>query len=118
MTIPPPTWWLMRFKAGKLYPPAVYKNDEEYCDDLAKAYREEIKSLYDAGLRSFQIDDPGLACFCHEPMLAAYRSEGDEPDAMLDLFIKLHNACLRDKPADMHSSIHLCRGESPGMTCG
>jgi methionine synthase II (cobalamin-independent) len=117
MTIPPPTWWIMRFKSGKFYPPEVYRNDEEYCEDLAKPYRQEIKALYDAGLRSFQIDDPDLTFFCHEPMLTSYRSDGDDPDTMLDLYIKLHNACLRDKPADMHSSVHLCRGKHTAMNC-
>jgi hypothetical protein len=40
----------------------VYSNDEEYFADIAKAYRDELKILYDNGLRNVQIDDPNLAC--------------------------------------------------------
>jgi methionine synthase II (cobalamin-independent) len=40
----------------------VYHSDEEYFADIAKAYREELKILYEAGLRNAQVDDPNLAC--------------------------------------------------------
>ena len=51
-----------RYKEGKAYPSDVYSNDQEYFADLAKAYQEELKILYDAGLRNGQVDDPNLAC--------------------------------------------------------
>lgn len=51
---------------GKAYPKEVYKNDEEYFADVAKAYQVELDILYKAGLRNVQFDDPNLAC---EPIL-------------------------------------------------
>lgn len=51
-----------RYKEGKAYPSDVYANDKEYFADLAKAYQEELKILYAAGLRNGQVDDPNLAC--------------------------------------------------------
>jgi methionine synthase II (cobalamin-independent) len=40
----------------------VYASDAECFADIAKAYRDELKILYDNGLRNVQIDDPNLAC--------------------------------------------------------
>ena len=55
----------MRYKEGRAYPKSVYSNDAEYFADIATAYQEELKILYDHGLRNVQIDDPNLACTNH-----------------------------------------------------
>ncbi len=52
----------MRYKQGCAYTAEAYKNDAAYFKDVAKAYQGELKTLYDAGLRNVQFDDPGLAC--------------------------------------------------------
>jgi methionine synthase II (cobalamin-independent) len=62
LTLAAPNWYHLRYKTGKAYPKEVYANDSEYFADIAKAYRTELKILYDAGLRNVQIDDPNLAC--------------------------------------------------------
>jgi hypothetical protein len=62
LTMPAPEWYHLRYKEGQAYDSSVYKNDEEYFDDIAKAYRVEIDILYKAGLRNLQLDDPNLAC--------------------------------------------------------
>ncbi|KAK6598125.1 5-methyltetrahydropteroyltriglutamate-homocysteine methyltransferase [Botrytis cinerea] len=74
------------------------------------AYRKELEILYAAGLRNIQIDDPNLAYFCSEKMLAGFRQDGEDSDALFDSYIQLYNDCLRHRPADMHVGIHLCRG--------
>jgi len=45
----------------------VYPTEVEYFADLAKAYREELADLYDAGCRNVQFDDPLLAYFVRRP---------------------------------------------------
>ena len=112
-TFPSPTWWHIHYKEGKAYPTDVYKNDDEYFEDFAVAYRKEFKTLYDAGLRSIQIDDPSFQYFCHEPTLEKMKASGEDADAILDQYIKAHNLCLQDRPADLHTGIHLCRGKQP-----
>lgn len=37
-------------------------------------------------------------------------ADGVDPDALLEQYIRVHNACLADRPADLHVDIHLCRG--------
>lgn len=65
LTLAAPNWYHLRYKEGKAYPKDVYKNDDEYFADIAKAYQDELKILYDHGLRNVQFDDPNLACgFC------------------------------------------------------
>jgi hypothetical protein len=62
LTLAAPNWYHLRYKQGKAYPSAVYANDDEYFADIAKAYQDELKILYDHGLRNVQFDDPNLAC--------------------------------------------------------
>ena len=62
LTLPAPELYHLRYAQNKAYPADVYKNDEEFFADIAKAYQAELQILYDHGLRNVQIDDPNLAC--------------------------------------------------------
>ncbi len=62
LTLAAPNWYHLRYKTGRAYPKDVYSSDAEYFADISKAYRDELKILYDNGLRNVQIDDPNLAC--------------------------------------------------------
>ena len=62
LTMPSPSWYHFRYKAGSAYPKEIYANDKEYFADVSKAYSTELKILYDVGLRNVQVDDPNLAC--------------------------------------------------------
>ncbi|KAG5996967.1 hypothetical protein E4U52_005347 [Claviceps spartinae] len=109
-TMPPPCYFHLRLAPGKAYDASVYANDAEFFADLALAYRKEIQTLYDAGLRNLQIDDPTLAYFCSEDMLESFRAEGIDADELFDVYMKAHNDCIADRPADMHVGLHVCRG--------
>ncbi|KAG6061422.1 hypothetical protein E4U17_001785 [Claviceps sp. LM77 group G4] len=109
-TMPPPCYFHLRLAPGKAYDASVYANDAEFFADLAVAYRKEIRTLYDAGLRNLQIDDPTLAYFCSEDMLESFRAEGIDADELFDVYMKAHNDCIADRPADMHVGLHVCRG--------
>jgi methionine synthase II (cobalamin-independent) len=114
LTLAAPNWYHLRYKTGRAYPSSIYASDAEYFADIAAAYREELKILYDAGLRNVQIDDPNLAYFCSEKMLQGFKDAGESSDELLDAYIKLYNDCLAARPADMHVGIHLCRGNFVG----
>lgn len=62
LTLAAPNWYHLRYKQGEAYPSDVYSNDDEYFADIGKAYQDELKILYDHGLRNVQFDDPNLAC--------------------------------------------------------
>lgn len=113
ITLAAPNWYHLRYKEGRAYPKEVYSSDEEYFADIAKAYQEELQILYDAGCRNVQYDDPNLAYFCSEKMIAGWNADPLNKysvDDLLDKYIKLYNDCLAKRPADMHVGVHLCRG--------
>lgn len=62
LTMIAPPWYHLRYKDGKAYPKDVYKDDEEYFADIAKAVSTELDILYEAGVRNVQFDDPNFAC--------------------------------------------------------
>jgi len=47
-------------------------------------------------------------------MLAGFKADGEDSDALFDLYIKLYNDCLAERPSDMHVGVHLCRGNFVG----
>lgn len=110
-TMPPPCYFHLRLAKGKCYDTSIYANDEEFFADLAAAYRQEIKTLYEEGLRNLQIDDPTLAYFCSKDMMEGLRADGEDTDQMFEMYLKAHNDCIADRPDDMHVGLHICRGE-------
>ncbi|EHY60736.1 hypothetical protein ABEF92_007017 [Exophiala dermatitidis] len=113
LTLAAPNWYHLRYKEGKAYPKEVYKNDDEYFADVAKAYQAELKILYDHGLRNVQFDDPNLAYFCSEAMIEGWKKDPlntCSTDELLEKYINLYNECVAEIPSDMHVGVHLCRG--------
>ncbi|KAM0205803.1 hypothetical protein ACHAPA_009186 [Fusarium lateritium] len=117
LTMITPAWFHMRYKQGKAYTPEAYKNDEKYFQDVAKVYQDELDMLYKAGLRNVQFDDPGMAYFCSQKFRDGWAADSDNigtVDDLLDAYIKLYNDSLSKIPSDMHTGIHLCRGNFIG----
>ncbi|KAK6948749.1 hypothetical protein Daesc_010520 [Daldinia eschscholtzii] len=137
LTMIAPSWFHMRYKQGRAYTPEAYANDAEYFADVAKVYHAELESLYKAGLRNVQFDDPGMACeftllyreealrhvtnieadFCSKDFRKGWEEDKDNIgtwEDLLDAYIKLYNDSLAGLPADFHSGIHLCRGNFIG----
>ncbi|BGP26868.1 hypothetical protein JCM10295v2_005830 [Rhodotorula toruloides] len=109
LTLAAPEWYHLRH-GEHAFNREIYKTDDEYFGDLAKAYREELADLYEAGCRNVQFDDPLLAYFCATSMLEGMKAEGTDPAKVLDQYIKLYNDSIRDAPSDMTIGLHLCRG--------
>ncbi|KAK8876999.1 5-methyltetrahydropteroyltriglutamate-homocysteine methyltransferase [Apiospora arundinis] len=117
MTIPTPNYQHIQLKPGTAWTKdSGYTSDQAYFDDLALCYAAELHTLYDAGLRHVQIDDPHLTFFCSPQFVGGCARDGTDTDALLDLYIRTHNRLLQDKPADLHVGVHLCRGNMAGST--
>ncbi|KAI0628637.1 UROD/MetE-like protein [Trametes polyzona] len=109
LTVGAPEWY--HFRHGRYaYEPTAYTNDDDYFEDLIRIYRDEFRDLYSRGCRHIQIDDPILTSFCDEKVRHVMVTEGVDPEALLDTYIRVLNACVREKPADMCISLHVCRG--------
>lgn len=117
LTMITPAWFHMRYKQNRAWAEGVYASDAEYFKDVAKVYQDELAMLYDAGLRNVQFDDPGLAYFCSEKFRQGWAEDKDNTgtvDDLLDAYIALYNDCISKAPADMHTGVHLCRGNFIG----
>ncbi|SPO06064.1 related to methionine synthase II (cobalamin-independent) [Cephalotrichum gorgonifer] len=109
-TMPPPCYFHLRLAPGKCYTPEAYSNDADFFADLAKAYQQEFKTLYDNGCRNIQIDDPTLAYFCSDAMIEALKADGVDPVALFDTYLKAHNDAIAGRPDGLHVGLHICRG--------
>ncbi|KAF7337770.1 putative 5-methyltetrahydropteroyltriglutamate-homocysteine methyltransferase [Mycena sanguinolenta] len=117
LTLITPAWFHMRYKQNKAWKEGVYASDAEYFKDVAKVYQAELDVLYKAGLRNVQFDDPGLAYFCSQKFRQGWVEDADNigtVDDLLDAYIALYNDCISKVPADMHTGVHLCRGNFIG----
>ena len=92
----------------------VYVDREVMFAELGQVYREELQALYDAGLRYAQIDDVPLAMLCDPIIRDRVATEGDDPEYLVDLYIRAINECLRGLPDDLIVGLHLCRGNFKG----
>ncbi|WP_392560519.1 5-methyltetrahydropteroyltriglutamate--homocysteine S-methyltransferase [Orbus mooreae] len=110
VAIPSPT--MLHFRGGRAgIDEAAYPVLEpEFYDDVAKAYAQELASLYSAGCRHVQMDDTNLAYLCDEKMREAARKRGDDPNLLLYKYAEFINKVVDLKPKDLVLSIHLCRG--------
>jgi 5-methyltetrahydropteroyltriglutamate--homocysteine methyltransferase len=109
MTIPSPT--VLHFR---LEPNAVdtkyYADRTAILDDLGKAYAQAVKGFYDAGCRYLQFDDTAWAYLCSKAELQKAKDRGLDPDKLPEQYARLINLALKDKPADMVITTHICRG--------
>jgi 5-methyltetrahydropteroyltriglutamate--homocysteine methyltransferase len=75
---------MLHFRGGRagISKEAYPELDPAFYDDVAKAYGDELRSLYDAGCRYVQMDDTNMAYLCDEKMREAARQRGDDPNEL------------------------------------
>ncbi|MFO7324896.1 MAG: 5-methyltetrahydropteroyltriglutamate--homocysteine S-methyltransferase [Pseudomonadota bacterium] len=110
VTIPSPT--MLHFRGGRagISKEAYPELDPAFYDDVARAYGDELRSLYDAGCRYVQMDDTNLAYLCDAKMREAARQRGDDPNELPRRYAMFVNKVVAHKPAGMLLAMHLCRG--------
>jgi 5-methyltetrahydropteroyltriglutamate--homocysteine methyltransferase len=87
-----------------------YPDMDDFFEDLAQVYRDEIAALYAAGCRYIQLDDTNLAYLCDPGMRDGAIERGDDPDELPRTYAALINEALDGRPDDLTVGIHLCRG--------
>jgi 5-methyltetrahydropteroyltriglutamate--homocysteine methyltransferase len=108
-TIPSPT--MLHFRGGrKAISEAAYPAIEDFFDDIAQAYRDEIADLAAAGCTYLQLDDTNLAYLCDAKMREGALARGDDPNELPRRYAALINAAIANRPASMRVCVHLCRG--------
>ncbi|PUE30458.1 hypothetical protein B9Z39_02150 [Limnohabitans sp. JirII-29] len=111
ITLPSPT--RLHFHGGRgAVSSTAYPDIEEFFADVVKVYRAEIAALEAAGCRYIQIDDPLMTYFISDRMRAEVVASGDDPQARLQRYVDLTNACIAKRRPDTTIGIHVCRGNS------
>ncbi len=109
VTIPSPT--MLHFRGGRgAISQDAYPDIEAFFEDIAAAYRDELRQLGEAGCRYVQLDDTNLAYLCDPKLREGARSRGDDPDELPRRYARLINGAIAGRPAGMSVSVHLCRG--------
>jgi 5-methyltetrahydropteroyltriglutamate--homocysteine methyltransferase len=109
MTIPSPS--VLHFRGGRrAVSPDVYPDMGEFYRDLALAYRGAVQAFADAGCRYLQLDEVNLAYLCDPEQRQLLRERGDDPDRLPGIYAEMINIAIRDRPANMTVTMHLCRG--------
>lgn len=109
VAIPSPT--MVHFRGGRqAIDIEAYPDLDEFFEDLAQCYRDEINSLYEAGARYIQLDDTNLAYLCDPGMRDGARQRGEDPDELPRTYAALINSVIDGRPDDLTVAIHLCRG--------
>jgi 5-methyltetrahydropteroyltriglutamate--homocysteine methyltransferase len=109
LTIPSPS--MVHYRGGRAaIDESVYPDLDEFWADVANAYREEVRRLYDLGCRYLQLDDTCFAYLNDPEQRAALSARGDDADHLHLRYIEYFNAAVRDRPADLTIATHTCRG--------
>ena len=109
LTIPSPN--MVHYRGGPAsVDSAVYPDMEGFWADLSAAYADEVQRLGALGCTYLQFDDTSLA-YLNDPAQRAEISERGEDAEHLHLrYINQINDAVKDKPAGMAITTHMCRG--------
>jgi 5-methyltetrahydropteroyltriglutamate--homocysteine methyltransferase len=109
LTIPSPS--MVHYRGGPAaIDPEIYGDIAEFWSDLSAAYAEEVRRLGELGCRYLQLDDTSLAYLNDPAQRELLARRGDDAEHQHLRYIDQINAALRDRPAGMTVTTHLCRG--------
>jgi 5-methyltetrahydropteroyltriglutamate--homocysteine methyltransferase len=109
MCIPSPTVLHFRLEPGATKG-SGYANNDAIFDDLGKTYRQAVKAFYDAGCRYLQFDDTAWAYLCSTEQMEKAKARGLKTETLAKDYARVLNESIKDKPADMVITTHVCRG--------
>jgi 5-methyltetrahydropteroyltriglutamate--homocysteine methyltransferase len=114
LTIPSPS--MVHYRGGRAaIDQTVYPDLDEFWDDLATAYGQELRQLYDLGCRYLQLDDTSMA-YVNDPAQREHVAAiGGDPLHQHETYIATMNKALASRPADMWITVHTCRGNNQSM---
>ena len=98
------------FVGDRVFADSPYADAGEYMADIAGIYREEIAELASLGCTYVQIDEVPIPVICDPAVQATIAARGEDPMALIDLYVDTINDAIRDRPPGMTVVVHMCRG--------
>ncbi len=114
ITMPAPST-LHFYRCSDFAAAAAYDSAAALFADLTAAYRAEIADLVAAGCRYLQFDEVAVAMLCDPAIRDQVTAVGQDPDALVGLYIGAINDAVRDVPDGVTVGIHMCRGNFKGL---
>lgn len=109
LTIPSPS--MVHYRGGREAVSAeVYPDLSAFYDDLSSVYAREIAGLGALGCTYLQLDDTSLAYLNDPAQRAMIAAQGEDADTQHETYIRIINDAVKDRPAGMTITTHLCRG--------
>jgi 5-methyltetrahydropteroyltriglutamate--homocysteine methyltransferase len=109
LTIPSPS--MVHYRGGRAaIDQRVYPEMDAFWADLVAAYAEEVRRLGELGCRYLQLDDTSLAYLNDPEQRKLVASQGSDAEHIHEQYIRNINAAIKDRPADMRVTTHMCRG--------
>ena len=93
---------------------SIYPSVEEFLSDVLAVERQMVAQLAGAGCRYVGIDGPGYTAYVDPDSLAAMRSRGEDPQAILERSVNADNEVIANFPG-ITFGIHICRGNRQSM---
>ncbi|GAA4810105.1 5-methyltetrahydropteroyltriglutamate--homocysteine S-methyltransferase [Actinomycetospora chlora] len=110
LTIPSPSMLHYRLGGAPVHEGSPYSDPDDFWNDLAAAYRDEVSRLYEQGVRYLQLDDTSLAYLNDPAQRESMAARGEDADHMHVRYVDTINEVLRDRPSDLRVTTHMCRG--------
>ncbi len=92
----------------------IYADTDEFLRDVVMIEQQMIGQLAQAACRYIGVDAPGYTAYVDPDSLAAMRSRGEDPDAVMTRSINADNELIERFPG-LIFGIHICRGNRQSM---
>jgi 5-methyltetrahydropteroyltriglutamate--homocysteine methyltransferase len=113
ITLPAPST-MHFYRCRDFADPKAYDNVQAFFADLARIFRQEIADLAAVGCRYVQLDEVAIAMLCDPAIRHTVEQAGQNPDALIDLYIDAINQAVAGAPAGVSIGVHVCRGNFKG----
>lgn len=110
ISIPGPSCCHFRTAPEDIHPREYREDPQALFADLARTYRKAVQKFYEAGCRYLQMDDIFFAYLCDPKHRAEKQKQGQDPDALIESYAWMMREAIKDRPADMVTAMHMCRG--------
>ena len=117
ITLPAPST-MHFYRCADFAEPSSYADVESFFDDLAAIFAQEIGELAAAGCRYIQLDEVAVALLCDPAIREQVARTGNDPDALVDLYINSINQAVATCPTEVSIGVHMCRGNFKGHYLG
>ena len=109
LTIPSPS--MVHYRGGPAsIDRSVYPDLDEFWADISAAYAKQVRGVAALGCTYLQLDDTSLAYLNDPEQRAQLAAGGGDAEHQHERYIAQMNVALADRPAGLHVTTHLCRG--------